>query len=280
MPENVLAELSSKHVVQPMTGGDDARTLSKRRVLFNQFESHLIPTGVPSPVGFLFQLFCCFRQNRLKDAFEIVMLRLRINTRRKETSNSMKVMAFNGSARKDGNTAILINYVLKELQKEGIKTEHLQLAGQRIKGCTACYKCFDNKNRQCVFDDDILNTCLEKMAEADGIILGSPTYYTDVSTEMKALIDRSGFVSRANGDILQRKLGAAVVSMRRAGSIHAFDTINHFFLISQMIIAGSIYWNMGIGGRDKGEVEKDEEGIKTMAVLGQNMAWLLKKMKR
>ena len=115
------------------------------------------------------------------------------------------------------------------------------------------------------------------MAEADGIILGSPTYFTDVSTEMKALIDRSGFVAKANGDILQRKLGAAVVAMRRGGSIHAFDTLNHFFLIGQMIIPGSSYWNLGIG-RNKGEVEKDEEGIKTMKILGQNMAWLLKKM--
>ena len=124
---------------------------------------------------------------------------------------------------------------------------------------------------------DILNACVEKMAGADGIILGSPTYFTDVSTEMKALIDRSGFVAKANGDILQRKLGAAVVAMRRGGSIHAFDTINHFFLIGQMIIPGSSYWNLGIG-RNKGEVEKDEEGIKTMKILGQNMAWLLKKM--
>ena len=186
-------------------------------------------------------------------------------------------MAFNGSARKDGNTAILINYVLKELQQEGIETELLQLAGQKIQGCMACYKCFENKDRQCVFKDDILNKCVEKMAEADGIILGSPTYFTDVSTEMKALIDRSGFVAKANGDILQRKLGAAVVAMRRGGCIHAFDTLNHFFLIGQMIVPGSSYWNLGIG-RNKGEVEKDEEGIKTMKILGQNMEWLLKKM--
>jgi multimeric flavodoxin WrbA len=189
----------------------------------------------------------------------------------------MKVMAFNGSARKDGNTAILINYVLNEIQKEGIETEHLQLAGQKIQGCKACYKCFENKDGRCVFKDDILNTCVEKMAEADGIILGSPTYFTDVSTEMKALIDRGGFVSKANGDILQRKLGAAVVAMRRAGSIHTFDTLNHFFLIAQMIVPGSSYWNLGIG-RNRGEVEKDEEGLKTMEVLGRNMAWLLKKI--
>jgi len=212
-----------------------------------------------------------------KGDIETWVPQLKINDKRKEKKHTMKIMAFNGSARKDGNTAILINYVLKELQQEGIETELFQLAGQKIQGCMACYKCFENKDRQCVFKDDILNTCVEKMDEADGIILGSPTYFTDVSTEMKALIDRSGFVAKANGDILQRKLGAAVVAMRRGGCIHAFDTLNHFFLIGQMIIPGSSYWNLGIG-RNKGEVEKDEEGIKTMKILGQNMAWLLKKM--
>jgi len=190
----------------------------------------------------------------------------------------MKIVAFNGSARKDGNTAILINYVLKELDKQGIETELLQLAGKKIRGCKACYKCFENKDQQCSFKNDILNECMAKMIEADGIILGSPTYFTDVSTEMKALIDRAGFVARANGDLLKRKLGAAVVAARRAGSIHAFDTLNHFFLIAQMIIPGSNYWNIGFG-RNTGEVEKDEEGILIMKTLGQNMAWLLKKLK-
>jgi len=190
----------------------------------------------------------------------------------------MKIVAFNGSARKDGNTAILINYVFKELYKQGIETELLQLAGKKIRGCKACYKCFENKDQQCSFKNDILNECMAKMIEADGIILGSPTYFTDVSTEMKALIDRAGFVARANGDMLKRKLGAAVVAARRAGSIHAFDTLNHFFLIAQMIIPGSNYWNIGFG-RNTGEVEKDEEGILIMKTLGQNMAWLLKKLK-
>jgi multimeric flavodoxin WrbA len=190
----------------------------------------------------------------------------------------MKIVAFNGSARKDGNTAILINYVFKELDKQGIETELLQLAGKKIRGCKACYKCFENKDQQCSFKNDILNECMGKMIEADGIILGSPTYFTDVSTEMKALIDRAGFVARANGDLLKRKLGAAVVAARRAGSIHAFDTLNHFFLIAQMIIPGSNYWNIGFG-RNTGEVEKDEEGILIMKTLGQNMAWLLKKLK-
>lgn len=189
----------------------------------------------------------------------------------------MKVIAFNGSARKDGNTAILINYVLDELQKEGIETETFNLRGKKIHGCIACQKCFENKDQRCSVTNDVLNECIEKMLEADGIILGSPTYFTDVSAEMKALIERAGFVALANDGMFRRKAGAAVVAVRRAGSIHVFSTINNFFLISQMIIPGSNYWNMGIG-RDKGEVEKDEEGIGTMKLLGENMGWLLKQL--
>ena len=189
----------------------------------------------------------------------------------------MKVVAFNGSARKDGNTAILIRKVFAELEAEGIETELVQFAGKKIRGCTACGKCYENKDKKCVVDNDILNECLEKMVEADGIILGSPTYFADVSTEMKALIDRAGFVARANSDMFQRKPGAAVVAVRRAGAIHVFDSINHFFLISQMIVPGSFYWNVGIG-RNPGEVEQDSEGLETMEILGRNMAWLLKKI--
>jgi multimeric flavodoxin WrbA len=189
----------------------------------------------------------------------------------------MKVVAFNGSPRKDGNTAILVNYVFDELKKEGIETELVQLAEKKIRGCAACYKCFDNKDQRCSVKDDVANECIEKMIEAQGIIMASPTYFADVTAEMKALIERSGFVSRANGDMLKRKVGAAVVAVRRAGSIHTFDSINHFFLITQMLVPGSRYWNMGFG-LDKGEVEGDEEGLKIMKTLGQNMAWLLKKI--
>ena len=189
----------------------------------------------------------------------------------------MKVIAFNGSARKDGNTATLIHYVFGELQKEGIKTELFHLAGKKIRGCMACYKCIQNKDQRCSVKDDILNECIEKMIEAEGIIFGSPTYFTDVSSEMKSLIDRAGLVAKVNGDMLKRKVGVAVVAVRRAGSIHVFDTLNHFFFINQMIVPGSSYWNMGFG-LEKGEVEKDEEGILTMKVLGENMAWLLKRV--
>ena len=189
----------------------------------------------------------------------------------------MKVIAFNGSAQKDGNTATLINYVLAELQKEGIETELFQLAGRKIKGCSVCRQCFKNVNRRCAVNDDVLNECLEKMLAADGIILGSPTYFSNVSTEMKALIDRAGFVAKANGDMFRHKIGAAVVAVRRAGSNAVFSAINYFFFINQMIVPGSSYWNMGIGLK-KGDVEKDEEGIQTMKNLGINMAWLLKKI--
>lgn len=188
----------------------------------------------------------------------------------------MKVVAFNGSARKDGNTAILIRAALAELEKAGVETELIQLAGQRIRGCTACYGCVKNKDKKCTVKDDNVNEYIEKMLEADGIILGSPTYFADVTAELKALIDRAGLVVRVNGDLLARKLGAAVVAVRRAGAIHVFDTINHFFLISQMIVVGSSYWNVGIG-RQIGDVEGDEEGLDTMKTLGQNMAWLLEK---
>nr|WP_048110994.1 flavodoxin family protein [Methanoregula formicica] len=191
----------------------------------------------------------------------------------------MKVVAFNGSARKDGNTAILVTTLLKELKKEKIETELIQLAGKKIRGCTACGKCFVNRDGKCVIGNDIVNECIEKMLDADGIILASPTYFADVSTEMKALIDRAGFVAKANDDMFRRKVGAAVVAVRRGGAIHAFDTMNHFFFISQMVVPGSSYWNVGIG-LDPGDVKGDEEGLLTMETLGANMAWVLKKLNK
>ncbi|MCP4259247.1 MAG: flavodoxin family protein [Planctomycetes bacterium] len=189
----------------------------------------------------------------------------------------MKVIAFNGSARKDGNTAIMVKQVFSELEKEGIETEMIQFSGQKIRGCIACYKCFENKDHRCAVKNDTANDCIEKILEADGIILASPTYFADVSAELKALIDRAGLVAKANNEMFARKVGAAVVAVRRGGSIHAFDSMNHFFLISGMIIPGSCYWNMSFG-LDKGDVEKDDEGLRTMQTLGQNMAWLLKKI--
>jgi multimeric flavodoxin WrbA len=191
----------------------------------------------------------------------------------------MKVVAFNGSARRDGNTTMLVKYVFEELHKHDIETELVQLAGKHPHGCIACYQCFERKNRRCAVDTDCVNECIEKMDQADGIILASPTYFADLSTELKAIIDRCGMTSRANGDMFKRKVGAAVATHRRGGAIHVLDSINHFFTIGQMIIVGSSYWNFGVG-REKGEVAGDEEGVNTMRVLGQNMAWLLKKIHR
>ncbi len=189
----------------------------------------------------------------------------------------MKVIGLNGSPRKNGNTAVLIDTVLTELQKEGIETERIQLGGKKIHGCTACMKCFANQDKHCSIDNDILNGLVDKMIEADGIIIGSPTYFANVSTEVKALIDRAGLVAIANGHILKRKVGLAVVAVRRAGATATFDAINKFFFINQLIVPGSIYWNMGFG-LGEGEVGNDEEGMNTMRVLGENMAWLLRKL--
>ncbi len=189
----------------------------------------------------------------------------------------MKVIAFNGSPRKDGNTSILVRHVFKELEREAILTELVQLAGKKIRGCIACFKCAENKDRRCAFMHDVVNECIEKMLDADGIILASPTYFTDVTAELKALIERAGMVAKVNGDMFRHKIGAAVVAVRRGGAIHTFDSINHFFFINQMIVPGSNYWNVGIG-MEAGAVDKDEEGIVTMRILGENMAWLLKKV--
>ncbi len=188
----------------------------------------------------------------------------------------MKVVAFNGSPRKKGNTHILINKVFEELEAKSIKTELVQVGAKPIKGCRACYKCFENQNNKCSMDNDLVNDCIAKMVEADGIILGSPTYFTNVTSEIKALIDRAGLVGRANNGLYHRKVGAAVVAVRRAGAVTTFDAINHFFLYNQMLVPGSCYWNVGIG-LEAGEVEKDEEGMEIMKVLGENMAWLLEK---
>jgi multimeric flavodoxin WrbA len=171
----------------------------------------------------------------------------------------------------------MITTVFKQLESFGIETELIQLSGQTIRGCIACFKCFKNKDRKCAIETDDFNGIFKKMESADGLILGSPTYFADVTSELKALIDRAGFVARSNDYLFKHKVGAAVVVMRRAGGIHAFDTINHLFQISQMFIVGSIYWNIGLG-RNRGEVENDDEGLATMNELGKSMAYLLEKL--
>ena len=184
----------------------------------------------------------------------------------------MKVIAFNGSPRSNGNTAILINHVLNSLEKHNIETEMVQIGGQALRGCAACGWCGQNPVKKCVFNDDLINESIAKIDTADGIIIGSPTYFAN-------MIDRAGYVSRRNGNLLQRKVGAAIVVFRRAGALNVFNAINDFFLINQMIVPGSNYWNLGIG-REPGDVDSDAEGLKTMETLAENMAWLLKLIKK
>jgi len=186
----------------------------------------------------------------------------------------MKVVAFNGSPRKDGNTTALIRHVFEELEARGIETELVQLSDKAVKGCIACEKCGHNKDQRCAVTNDDANECIAKMLDADGIILGSPVYFQDVTSEMKALIDRCGYVSRSNGRMFKKKVGAAVASVRRSGAIHTLDTMNHFFLSGEMVLVGRA---IGVG-RAKGEVEKDAEGIELATSLGQRMAWVLGKL--
>lgn len=188
----------------------------------------------------------------------------------------MKVIGINGSSRKDGNTAIIIRTIFEELNKRGIETESIQLADVDIEPCRACFACKGKGN--CVFRKDGFSDVFSKMVRADGIILGSPVYSADVSSRMKALLDRGGVVAAVNPGILKHKLGVAVAAVRRAGGMTAVDTMNHFFLNKEMIVIGSTYWNM-VYGREIGDVLKDDEGIANMRNLGQNMALILSKLK-
>lgn len=190
----------------------------------------------------------------------------------------MKVIGINGSPHQKGNTSLLMTAVFQELEKERIETELIHIALKPVRGCTGCMKCAKNRNQRCVFDDDVINECIGKMTAADGVILGSPTYFTDVTAEMKALIDRAGMVSITNGGIFKHKVGGSVVAVRRGGATHAFDTMNHFLHYMQMFLVGASYWNMGFGFR-AGEVHEDKEGMENMKTLGENMAFLLKKLK-
>ena len=187
----------------------------------------------------------------------------------------MKVIGINGSARKDGNTSILIRKVFDELEAEGIETRLVNLGPQSVNGCLACMKCFEKKDGHCVQDKDALNDWVDEMAAADGIVLGTPVYFANLSGQIKCFLDRAWMVARANDNMFKRKVGAAVVAARRAGAVTAFHALNTYFGISEMIIAGATYWNMGYG-REKGECLQDGEGLQNMANLGKNMAWLIK----
>lgn len=187
----------------------------------------------------------------------------------------MKVLAINGSARKDGNTALLINTAFEELNKEEIETEMIQLAGKVIEPCKACWACGGKKN--CVHKKDMFQEIYEKMIQADGILLGSPVYTANISANMQAFLERASVVADMNRgeNLLRHKVGAAVTAARRGGALNALDAMNHFFMLQDMFIVGSSYWPMAYG-RMPGEVKEDQEGIETMKNLGQNMAYLLK----
>ena len=189
----------------------------------------------------------------------------------------MKVVGFNGSPRKDGNTFIAIRKVFEVLEKEGIETELIHIAGNSIHGCDACGACKKTKDGLCKIDTDIINKCLEKMYECEGIIIGSPVYFGSVTPQVKSLIDRGGYAARAGGHLLKRKVGAGVIAVRRQGAVETLHQINNLFMLNQVVIPGSIYWNMGIG-REKGDILEDKEGMETFSILGENMAWLLKKI--
>lgn len=188
----------------------------------------------------------------------------------------MKVVMFNGSPRKNGNTRGLLDTVASVLNREGIETEIIQVGGKAIRGCTACGQCRELQNGKCVLPDDGVNEFISKAVEADGIILGSPVYFSNMTPEIKALIDRVGFVCKGNGNLLRRKVGASVVSVRRGGANSVFSSLNYFFLINEMIVPGSSYWNFAFG-LAPGDYQQDEEGLATMNTLAENMAWLLKK---
>lgn len=186
----------------------------------------------------------------------------------------MRVLAINGSPRKGGNTEILLRKALEPVAAAGHQTEYIQVGGTRIRGCTACGACGRMKNRRCVIDDDIFNLVFAKMIAADAILIGSPVYFANMTAETKALIDRAGYVALANGGLLRRKIGVAVSAQRRGGGVHVMDSINHLFLISEMIVPGSTYWNFGVGSAP-GDVLNDTEGLKNMNNLGEQIVWLL-----
>jgi len=189
----------------------------------------------------------------------------------------LKVVVFNSSPRSEGNTKLCLNMVTDELEKEGIEVEYIWMGMDKIQGCISCYQCAKNRDKKCGVKTDKLNEYLEKMVEADGIILGSPTYFADTTARMKALIERAGLVSKMNGELLKHKVGASVVAVRRAGATHVFSSMNYFFLISSMFVVGSSYWNLGVG-LNPGDVLNDAEGKQTFKNLGQNMAYLLQKL--
>lgn len=189
----------------------------------------------------------------------------------------MKVLGISGSPRRGGNTDLLIHRALELLAAEGLETDFLSLAERPIKPCMACQGCFRSETPQCTQLDPAFEGILERFAEADGILVGSPVYFGSATPQTMALLDRVGYVARRHGSLLRRKVGAGIVVARRAGQNFTLAQLNYFFLIAEMIVPGSTYWNIAFG-REKGEVAQDSEGMQTITNLATNMAWLLKKL--
>ena len=187
----------------------------------------------------------------------------------------MKVVAFNGSPKKEGNTYHAIKLVADELEKEGIETEIVNIGNRKIRGCMGCNKCRENMDEKCIFDDDAVNEMIQKLKDVDGVILGTPVHYTDMSGTMKSFLDRLFYVNGANGNFLRHKVGVSVVAVRRSGGLTALNQLNSYLNYSEMIVPTSYYWNV-IHGKTPGEVLKDEEGVCTLKTLGRNMAWAMK----
>ena len=186
----------------------------------------------------------------------------------------MKVVAINGSPKKEGNTYRALQYVGAKLQEQGIEFEVLHVGNKMVRGCLACGKCAEMRNEQCTITTDPVNEWIQVLKAADGILLGSPVHYAGIAGTMKCFLDRAFYVSTVNNGLFRNKVAAAVVAVRRTGGSFTFDNLNHYITYSEMIMATSNYWNV-IHGRTPGEVEKDDEGIQIMEVLGNNMAWLL-----
>lgn len=187
----------------------------------------------------------------------------------------MKVIAINGSPKAKGNTYQAIMMVGEELKKEGIELEIVHVGNKRISGCLSCGACAKNQNEKCIIEDDIVNEAIQKMKEADGIIISSPVHYAAIGGTMKSFLDRAFYVSGVNGSLFRHKIGVAVVADRRSGGVTTFSQLNNYLNYSEMLMPTSNYWNV-IFGRAPGEVEQDEEGKQIMRILGKNMVWLMK----
>jgi len=186
----------------------------------------------------------------------------------------MKVVAFNGSPKKEGNTFQAIKILANELENQGIEVEIINVGNKAIRGCTTCNSCFKMKNEKCIIEDEV-NEWIQKIKEADGVILGSPVHFSSIGATMKSFLDRAMYVSSANKSLFRHKVGAAVIAVRRSGGVPAFNQLNNYISYSEMLMPNSNYWNV-IHGTKPGDAVQDDEGVQIMRVLGKNMAWLMK----